>query len=236
MSVSGGPDLIQDGLVLCLDAANTKSYPGSGTSWVDLSGNGNNGTLTNGPTFSSANSGSVLLDGANDYIACGNFSTLNNMSIGMWVRVLSNAGNYKAFAGAVGAGTDWGTGFAIHMSQNGRASFDTCCFEGGILYVGGGTNFMTTSVPFGDWANIYFTISANYIQFYLNGSAQFGTARLNNSTSTIGMNSLVIGSRPDAVASRGANANIASAIIHNRALSASEVFQNYNATKGRFRL
>jgi hypothetical protein len=63
MSVIGGPDIITDGLVLYLDAANTKSYIGSGTTWKDLSRNSNDGTLTNGPTFDSGNSGSIVFDG-----------------------------------------------------------------------------------------------------------------------------------------------------------------------------
>jgi len=68
MSVRGGPDIVENGLVLYLDAANRRSYPGSGTTWFDLSGNGNNGTLTNGPTFDSANGGSISFDGVNDYV------------------------------------------------------------------------------------------------------------------------------------------------------------------------
>lgn len=58
MAAHGGPNIVEDGLVLYLDAANKKSYPGSGTVWKDLSGNGNDGTLTNGPTFGSTNLGS----------------------------------------------------------------------------------------------------------------------------------------------------------------------------------
>ncbi len=65
------PRIITDGLVLALDAANQKSYPGSGTTWSDLSGNGNNGTLTNGPTFDSGNNGSIIFDGVDDYITTG---------------------------------------------------------------------------------------------------------------------------------------------------------------------
>lgn len=66
MATNGGPNIIQNGLVFALDAANKKSYPGSGTTWKDLSGNGNDGTLTNGPTFDSGNGGSIVLDGTND--------------------------------------------------------------------------------------------------------------------------------------------------------------------------
>ena len=68
MSIAGGPDIVENGLVLHLDAADSNSYPGSGTVWTDLSGNGYNGTLTNGPTFSSSNRGGIVLDGTNDYI------------------------------------------------------------------------------------------------------------------------------------------------------------------------
>ena len=74
MAVGYNPKIITDGLVLCLDAGNTKSYPGSGTSWSDLSGQGNTGTLVNGPTYSSADGGSIVFDGSNDY---GSLSSLN---------------------------------------------------------------------------------------------------------------------------------------------------------------
>ena len=74
MGCSSGPDIIQDGLVLCLDAASIRSYPKSGTTWSDLAGS-NNGTLTNGPTFSSNNGGSVVLDGTNDYVHLGDPSS-----------------------------------------------------------------------------------------------------------------------------------------------------------------
>lgn len=59
--------IVTDGLVLSLNAADRNSYPGSGTTWFDTSGNGNNGTLTNGPTFNSSNGGSIVFDGADDY-------------------------------------------------------------------------------------------------------------------------------------------------------------------------
>ena len=63
MAASSGPDIVDSGLVLALDAADRNSYPGSGTTWTDLSGRGNNGTLTNGPTYSSVNGGSIVLMG-----------------------------------------------------------------------------------------------------------------------------------------------------------------------------
>ena len=92
MSVIGGPNIVEDGLVLSLDAANTKSYPGSGTVWSDLSGNSNNGTLTNGPTFDSGNKGSIVFDGIDDSISVGHTALLNptlNMTISVWVNFQS---------------------------------------------------------------------------------------------------------------------------------------------------
>ena len=65
MACNAGPDIIEDGLVLCLDAANINSYPKSGTTWTDLAGF-HDGTLTNGPTFSSDNGGVLVFDGTND--------------------------------------------------------------------------------------------------------------------------------------------------------------------------
>ena len=69
MALAHSPSIVTDGLALCLDGANVKSYPGSGTTWKDLSGKGNDGTLTNGPTFSSDDGGSILVDGSNDFIS-----------------------------------------------------------------------------------------------------------------------------------------------------------------------
>ena len=67
MSVSNNPSIISNGLILALDAADKNSYPGSGTAWTDLSGNGNNGTLINGPTFNTGSLGNIVFDGVDDY-------------------------------------------------------------------------------------------------------------------------------------------------------------------------
>jgi len=68
MSVVRGPKIVTDNLILCLNAADKKSYSGSGTTWHDRSGNDYDGTLTNGPTFSDANGGSIVFDGVDDYV------------------------------------------------------------------------------------------------------------------------------------------------------------------------
>ena len=77
MGISRGKSIVTDGLILYLDAANKKSYPGSGTVWSDLSGNANTGTLTNGPTFDSSNNGSINFDGTDDLVECSSISSTN---------------------------------------------------------------------------------------------------------------------------------------------------------------
>jgi len=224
-------DFVQSGLTYSYDAGNYLSFPRSGTTWSNMSNGSNNGTLTNGPVWSSNSGGTITFDGSDDYVAAGSGKTLNNMTVQMSVSVLSNAGGYKGFAGAVGSGNDFDSGFNIDMQGGSTASFSQCSIEGGFLRVGGGTNFMTSSVPFGQWKNICFTISPTYIQFYLDGIKQFGTNRLNNASSTIGMNSLVIGARPYSLPNTSINANIRDVIIYDRALGDSEVVQNFEASR-----
>lgn len=97
MGINHQGPIVTDGLVLCLDAANPKSYPGSGTAWMDLSGNGNNGTLTNGPTYNSGNKGSIVFDGVNDYVRT-NYQlqqlTFNQFSVSSWCNSSNFGKNY----------------------------------------------------------------------------------------------------------------------------------------------
>jgi hypothetical protein len=102
MPTSAGPDIVQNGLVLDLDAADRNSYVSGSTTWFDLSGNPNNGILTNGPTYSSANGGSIVLDGVDDYVNCGNNNSINvtgsGLTLSAWVyrtALNSNSNNYR---------------------------------------------------------------------------------------------------------------------------------------------
>ena len=92
-------NIVTDGLVLNLDASMLASYPKTGTTWNDISGNEKNGTLTNDPTFNSENGGSIAFDGSNDYIEIspnGTTSGFNvqSFTIDMWVKVM-NVGAYN---------------------------------------------------------------------------------------------------------------------------------------------
>ena len=104
--IAYNPKIVTDGLVLCLDAANPKSYPGSGTTWYDLSGNGNHGTLINGPTYNSDNKGSIVFDGIDDYVSFTNplnQSQLNQAwTIQGWINISSKP--YQYFIAGLNSG------------------------------------------------------------------------------------------------------------------------------------
>jgi hypothetical protein len=97
MGAFAGPDGVESSLVLALDAANPKSYPGSGTTWTDLSGNGNNGTLVNGVGYVGTNGGALSFDGSNDYVEFGGTARYftsyitQQITIETWVYIPSSA-------------------------------------------------------------------------------------------------------------------------------------------------
>ena len=92
MACFSGPEIVNDGLVLHLDAANSRSYPGSGTTWSDLSGNGYNGTLVNGVGYSTDQNGKFVFDGVNDYSNIPTI-TLTNFTIQVWCKITKSNSN-----------------------------------------------------------------------------------------------------------------------------------------------
>jgi hypothetical protein len=254
MSVAGGPDLIQDGLVLCLDAANTKSYPGSGTNWMDLSGNNENFILYNSPSFSTNYGGELLFSGANDYarITTSNSvdSAASNGTIELWFRTISSTlgvtyARLVSFSDALGTGSDTtstqGTNrdydnYLILAKNNTAESL-------GVWYKANPSAFgPATLVNTNRYFNAVLTWSTSggnmTFNFYLNGSntntstvAQSGYST-NATTITLGQNCDGALTNPH----ENSSCAFSSFKLYSRALSAAEVRQNYNATKGRFRL
>jgi hypothetical protein len=211
MSVAGGPDLIQDGLVLCLDAANTKSYPGSGTSWVDLSGNGNNGTLTNGPTFNSANGGSVVFDGTDDFVNCGTITTGGKITVNAWIK-FSIAANQ-------------------HIVDSSSNTWHLALLDTNRPYFWNGTTYHTAAQALSTSTWYMITgVQGSTLDVYVNGGLSQSLA----SNLNVGSGNVNIGRWQSG--GRQYSGNIAQVSIYNRALSPVEILQNYNAIKGRFRL
>ena len=219
MGAAAGPNVVEDGLVLALDAGNTKSYPGSGTTWSDLSGQSNDGTLTNGPTFSSDNGGSIVFDGSNDEIICTNNASVQITvgTISAWIN--ANNGN-TAVHGIIAKQAAWGLfvwGNTLRTYDWGNAvDRDT-----GITVGNSTWNYVAMS-----FTETIGTPSNNAI-IYLNGTAVLTTTvkhLSNNVTVQVG----------EANYSQHFGGKIAQASVYNRVLTATEVLQNYDALKGRY--
>ena len=215
-----GPNIVTDGLVLHLDAANTKSYPGLGTTWLDKSGYGNNGTLTNGPTFSSTNGGSIVFDGTNDYVICGDIiNYTNSFTVNSWINVNSSLNPIIS----KWSGTFVASRFFLFRTNSNVLQF----FDSNTTLFTGGT------VPSNVWTQVGFVINGSSSQLYINGIPS-GNSFTPTMTVRTGVN-LGLGcySNPFDTFLTG---KIAYTQAYNRVLSAQEILQNYNATKSRFNL
>jgi hypothetical protein len=220
MSIDGGPDIIKDGLVLCLDAGNRNSYNSGSNNWLDLSINNNTGSLTNGPTFATTNNGIILFDGTNDYAPIGTAS----FPFG------SSAGTISGWAttNSIAAGTAWIVSYGTAANNQSRFIGRL----GSTYYFGGYNNDITAAgLQTGVWFNMVGVYNGTNASMYLNGVLVSGpTAKSWNTV----VNNAQIGRQTGG--SEYWSGNIAQVLIYNRALSATEVLQNYNANKGRFGL
>jgi hypothetical protein len=226
MGVAGGPDLIQDGLVLSLDASDRNSYVSGSSTWFDLSGLNNSGSLTNGPTFSSANLGSIVFDGVDDYINLGN-TTINigtgSMSVSMWAKPTAFFG-VNAFYYSIGSNQ---TGFyGIGCASNGAPFFATTP-GGGITILGNAGSIITNN-----WYNLVGTRTNGVIRLYLNGNL-VGTPV--TSSGVFNTTNARIATNADA-SSEKLQGSVSALTLYTRSLSADEVLQNYNAQKSKFGL
>jgi hypothetical protein len=219
--------IVKSGLVLDLDAAKMDSYPKTGTAWNDISGNKNNGTLTNGPTFNSNNGGSIVFDGSNDYVDIPSNSTIaltGDMTVCAWIYINSLSG-YNAIVGKTNGGNPNPYDMYTNPSS-GTVSF----FRGnGSSY---GYLVSNTGVTINTWQHVAITMTSTTATHYLNGQTN-GSGTI-STTITDGGGALYVGSRADFVTKM--NGRISNLLMYNKGLTANEITQNYNASKGRFGL
>ena len=230
ISYLGG--IVTQGLVLDLDTAKRDSYVGTGTAWNDISGNRNNGTLVNGPTFNSGNGGSIVFDGSNDYANLGtsiNFSNYTNgFTIGFWVKTLSTIqSNRYLFSKVTNSGVD--NQFSVLYGY----VANTYELYGGVGGSGASQNIRTNSqisVNDTNWHFLYYTVgttTTGYLDSVVKFTNTYPSLTFISSTN----NNLI---STFATASAFGNLSLANIVLYNRILSSSEVLQNYNATKGRY--
>jgi len=229
MSYSFGKSIVTDGLVFYVDAANDNSYPGTGTTWSDLVGE-NDGTLTNGPTFDSGNGGSIVFDGVDDYIEAGPIQPLQ-FTLSCWFKATGAPSNNDAAGGSLIASDPQLVGGLPFLFSHSYLD-QTLSF-----YV------ETTVSPLRTASNSVVnnqihlataTYNGTTGSIYING--QFANSKSFNSPTynTSGNINLQIGRWGYSGYERFINGNIYNASIYNRALSSTEILQNYNALKNRF--
>lgn len=215
-------NIVPNGLVLNIDPAKYSSYPGSGTTIYDLSGSGNTGVLTNGPTLFGLNGGSILLDGSNDYIEVPSISLNSSFTIDMFCNT-NNISSTYVFVGKYGGGSYdfWlgvsGSRFKFSISMPNKIEPQTATIS----------------------TNTWYHVAAVY-----NASSITASIYLNGVLAQTSSGSSVFQNPPGnyAIGAFGAAGgyyfpgNVAAHKLYNRALSASEIAQNFNALRGRYNI
>ena len=237
MAFHYSPRVVTNGLVLVLDAANPLSYPGSGTTWYDLSGNNLHMSLINGPTYSN---GAFIFDGVDDYAErTGVGLAYPSFTVDTFVKPSSNPGNYRAFfSSTLASNDDYWFGINWDMSPYSTSNFQDINLEVSRGY-GGFYNrdVMTSSIPFNTWVHLAVVIDAtgNTYKQYVNGQEEYSGVYDGTTTN---FDRIRVGARYYAGGTQGSNfpGAISKTSLYNRALSPAEVQQNYNAFRARFGL
>lgn len=250
--IFGTPPIVTNGLVMHLDAGSRQSYPGSGTTWTNLSGNTTlSGSLVNGPTFDPTTQGSIVFDGINDYVQISG----SGVDVGVFFTIQTWV-NMKVFGGYTGVIYKRASiisnsypytanqGFWIcATSQSGSSATATAGFERFFISIGNDQYYATTQTGslasyVGKWVNLVARVSGSaLIKLYINGSE---VSSYDNQTA--GPSTLSYSTRPCSLGVRDNNnqeflsGSIGIFSMYNRALSDQEIAQNYNALKARFGL
>jgi len=216
-------NIVTRGLVLNLDAANIGSYPKSGSTWVDISGNGNVGTLTNGAFYTSSDYGSITFDGVNDYVRIQNNVNPANITLEFFFKVfISSSYQYLISNARDCCGTY--NGYELRI-ESGYPSFQ----------IWNGTNAVTngTRAPLNQNYHLTATYDGSQLKIYQNGILT-GTTN-----STLGIGSppsynLAVGGMGLAPATYNISGSIYVGRVYDRALSQTEITQNFNAYRTRY--
>ena len=225
MSLShGNSQIVRDGLVLYLDAANEKSYPGTGTTWYDLSGYNNNATIINSPAYSSNYSGYFSFVEASAQWA--SINSTNEFPFG------NSPGTISGWANTNTTSTSWEWIIAYGTGSNDQTrSIGTNGTDYVVTSYGTGRDVFVSGVTVSSWFNIVGVYSAGVEYCYINGVLQGSKSIAFNTVSGVAR----IGQQTNS-ANEFWSGNISSVQVYNRALTAAEVQQNFNTHRGRYNL
>ena len=245
MSIYGGPYIITSGLVLHLDPSISKSYPGSGTTWFDLTERNNNATIINGVSYNSNNRGTFAFDGTNDYATVPGTNGLflgntANGTVCCWGRTNDTNTPFQTLVMWEDQ-ADANNLEPIRLCINGTVAANALTKPG--FYVINNSNSGAEALSVSNIvSSVYYyivgTYNGSFIRLYINGVLDNQTSFSGNFKNPISGTSAkwIIGRGEVPNNDRLLKGNIAQVSVYNRALSASEILQNYNATKGRFGL
>lgn len=225
----GTPPIVTNGLVLNLDAANTKSYVSGSTTWRDLSGNSNSGSLVGGPGYSSQNGGAITFDGVNDYVTG---SLLNlptgsaDRTISGWFRTTRVLNTFQYQSVFWYGNLSNNNGFFYIIGGDNNIGGVGAANRFGASQFGDGIGSPQT-VNDGLWKNGVITVSSSLWTLYLNGISVASKTMVTNTSNT----TYRLGYDGTTFYYQG---NISNIFVYNRALTQQEVTQNYNALKSRF--
>jgi len=230
--------IVTDGLVLALDAANSKSYPGSGTTWFDLSGQGNHFTLFNGPTYSSENFGALVFDGVNDY-ACStstlDLSTYNNITLEIAFKENTTTATGMAFEHSSNWNSNSG-GFGLLPNSSGSTTYLANSHHTNHREGSGGFNYNgTIGTDIVVHTNIFSRVSDSTGRLaYINAFQRNNTTGSSSTGSYVAFRNdfLFLSSRNGT--GIFANRNLYYVFLYGKKLSTEEISKNFNALRGRY--
>jgi hypothetical protein len=228
MTVVANPSVVTSGLVMYVDAASSRSYPGSGTLWYDVSGKNNNGTLINGPVNTAGVNGYFTFDGVDDYVTVTNgMNSLvgtNTVTFSAWI-YRTSAPSY--WAGIISNKVNVTDGICLLVNPDSKIFWQYDGGTSGVYAIYGGATLATNT-----WYNIAGVYDNEGLKTYLNGVLNESAADPGKSLSSAGNMDITLGSQSPAAACFPGR--IAQCSVYNRSLSASEMLQNFNALRGRY--
>jgi len=224
------PQIVTDGLIMHLDAGNPSSYPGSGTTWTDLTANGNNGTLNGGITYTTSGSGALLFDGTTGYVVTPNTTVYQNVTLSVWF--------YSKSTTPYGALLSKNSFFASSVTDFPISIYKILDNVSVVLSSGNDFSYdaiLSSSVANNTWNNVVVTFDQSNLNLYLNSIKSSTTASfslsVNSQPWTIGRASQEVAG---GIGQSDYDDKISIVSMYNRTLADQEVLQNFNATRTRF--
>jgi hypothetical protein len=215
--------IVTNGLVLNLDASNSSSYPGTGSTWFDISGNNRNATLNNSPTYSSSPP-RITFNGSNQHADLGTWFNYNFFTISLWIK--SNSSSQQQYADIIDNNHTGSQNFVMQMNNTTQNQYEFAVLGTGVTTTG------LFNLTVGTWVNLVVTFNNSVVKFYRNGSL-ISTGSAIGSTNWASPNFKLA---RWAAGGRFWAGDFSQVLVYSRELSSAEITQNYNFKKSMFGL